>query len=213
MINSGGPAQVQFLDARADAAASSSTCFILPARELLDGDLALYCGVRALPFADAPPAVASKSNINRLCATFVTSLQRNHSAMVSTILKTASKLQAFDFNDPRTAPASTGASAVPDALKKRGGKPAPESTSTTQPVASKNSAFALQDYAGFCLVCRAPFSEEEAGEPCCESCRVQMGGQLGRVLEVFMSTHGAPLKKMSEAEMRADLDGLLLDDW
>lgn len=83
--------------------------FILPMRDQTTENLALYCTARGLSSTDAlqtaPPApvstTASHSDINGLCRHFVLSLAQNHAATISTILKTATKLQVRRlFNNP-----------------------------------------------------------------------------------------------------------------
>ena len=67
---------------------------ILPARGILARDLALLCHYRGLPLAPRPAlAPAGKPSVNAMAAAFVAGLQENLPSAVSTIHRTAGKLQ------------------------------------------------------------------------------------------------------------------------
>ena len=76
---------------------------VYPAKGLMARDLALVCHYQRLPLVARPGLdAASKPSINALAAAFVEGVQNNVPSAVSTIQKTAARLQVRRCNVHQT---------------------------------------------------------------------------------------------------------------
>jgi tRNA(Ile)-lysidine synthase TilS/MesJ len=119
------PADIQLADARSSMAAQASpahaseeasgsgaagVAVLHPLREVTSQEVAVLAAARQLQLTEPPTPDAAaakpllgaggKSSINGLASNFVEAMQRSLPSSVFTVLRTASHLQPFGFNDP-----------------------------------------------------------------------------------------------------------------
>ncbi|KAK9811502.1 hypothetical protein WJX72_004896 [[Myrmecia] bisecta] len=183
------PGCLQYVDARHGPQQPVS---ISPIRDLAVKELALMCHYQRVSLAPLPVLRRSpKASINALAEAFVANLQATVPSSVSTIVKTALKLQAFPWNAGLPVHNRRPAKESAPVDRPAAAQPAEPASSSGRPNSGAN-AFRL------CAVCAAPMmlnelagtattqAVDQAGastsgplaQACCRSCRGQIMTQL-----------------------------------
>lgn len=162
---------------------------VMPMRELTAKEAAWFCRGRGIPgpvvLPALPPAnLNPRDSVNQLSEGFINSMQAALPSIVFTILRTASALAPFPWNEPGAANEACGAAA---------------SASGRQVVDAGSSSGAQGGWAPVCSICSAPLTPAEvegalaaaaaACKPaasiaealqgsCCTSCQGQVLGSM-----------------------------------
>lgn len=158
------PADIQLVDAR--GVGQGLPAVLHPLREVSKKELTALCNFKGMLTNDVVEssgvqgeASGSKGSVNALAAGFINAMQSNLPASIYTILRTASHLESFDFND--------AAAVCGDAQSKSvtvSDGPVAEGTGAVGAVAGSSSAGCFTQTRMWCRVCRAPLPNAPGNE-------------------------------------------------
>ncbi|KAF5831164.1 hypothetical protein DUNSADRAFT_13493 [Dunaliella salina] len=156
------PADIALMDARFGPGAPA---VVMPMREIMHKEAAFYCRSRGIPAPISLPTLPPESenpkdSINQLAEDFVNSLQANLPSVMFTVLRSATALQTFDFNDPEAANQLCGASTLVPGHNQQQQRRQPEQQQQQLQQQHRGAGQATNRHP-LCSVCSAPLTSQE----------------------------------------------------